>query len=176
MSIEKFPSQNEEIKTKLSWEQKEILKHFKKAKRSEERVKLFAKFADEYGIDTLLGLFEGVGDLSSSALAGIYLMFEANQTNLRKTDFLKIIALQTTDFAIGSVPIIWIVGDHFFKANKISSKYFVKNTNEIKVKAKELGITDQEIAQVEKSAMELPKLLTFPVQYFKNDTEMQMAA
>lgn len=139
-------------------EQQEILNQLKSAKGSQARVEMYGKLMDDYGIDAMLGLAEGLGDGASSAVSGLYLAAEAVNAGLDKKAYLKIIALQTVDFGIGSIPIAGDVFDYFFKANKQSGKMFANHTEDIKKKARKLGISEEEIVRIDTAAEKLPQV------------------
>ena len=143
----------------LSDLQKEILSELSKTKGSEERVRRFGKIVDDYGVDALLGLFPAAGDVSSSLVSGIYLLMESKIADLDKGAMLRIIGLQTADAFVGLIPFVGDVADYFFKANKWSVRDFEKRTVEIEEKARELGCTEEQIANVRKKASELPRIV-----------------
>jgi len=91
--------------------QKEILHELSRTKGSEERVRQFGKIVDDYGVDALLSLFPGLGDVSSSLVSGIYLLAEANIADLDKGAMLKIIGLQTADAFVGMIPFVGDVAE-----------------------------------------------------------------
>lgn len=158
MSLHRREDLSTEVEAGLTSEQREIMAKLRAAKSSEERVKVFAKFADDVGLDPLLSLIPALGDGGSSIVSGIYLLFEARKAGLSKWDYLKIIGLQGADFAIGSMPLIGDAADYFFKANKWSSKSFEQQTEELVKKAREAGVPEEKIAQIQASASRLPQL------------------
>ncbi len=146
-------------KEELSTLQQDIIQQLKKAEGSEARVRLYGKIVDTYGVDALVGLIPELGDASSSLLSGLYLLFEAKAAGLSKTEYLKIIGLQTADFFVGAIPVVGDIADYFFKANNWSASYFEKRTQELEQKAKEAGISEAQIAQIRERAERLPQLV-----------------
>lgn len=142
-----------------STEREKILEQLEKAKNSEARVRLFADIMDDKGFEAITGLFPEIGDATTSAIAGIYLLFEASRAGLSKTDYLKIVGLETADLFVGSVPLAGDVLDFFFKANKRSLKLFEKRTAELAESARAAGVPETEIANITADAETLPKLV-----------------
>ena len=136
-----------------------ILRELEKAKGSEERVRLFADIMDKKGFDAIIGLFPEIGDASSSAIAGLYLLLEANRAGLDKSDYLKIIGLQATDLFVGSVPVVGDIADYFFKANLKSVDLFAERTAALVREATAAGVPEAEIAKITADPDTLPQLV-----------------
>jgi hypothetical protein len=113
---------------------------------------------DKYGLDFLLSLFSELGDAASSTVSGLYLLFEAKKAGLDTKSYLKIIGLQLADIFVGVVPIGGDALDYLFKANKLSAEEFTKKKTEVIAKAREMGMSETEIAQIEKDAKLLPQV------------------
>ena len=69
------------------------------------------------GIDALLGLVPGIGDLVSTALAS-YLIWEARQLGLPRWKIARMIGNVAADTVLGAVPLAGDVFDVFFRANR----------------------------------------------------------
>src|ERR671914_1217454 len=69
------------------------------------------------GIDALLGLIPGIGDLVSTALAS-YIIWEARQLGLPRWKVARMIGNVAVDTAIGAIPVAGDAFDLFFKANE----------------------------------------------------------
>ena len=69
------------------------------------------------GIDALLGLIPGIGDLVSTALAS-YIIWEARQLGLPRWKIARMIGNVAVDTAIGAIPVAGDAFDLFFKANE----------------------------------------------------------
>ena len=142
----------------LTHQQKKALEELRVAKNSEERVKVFAKVADDIGLDPLISLVPELGDAGSSIVSGLYLLFEARKAGLGSMDYLKIIGLQGADIAVGAIPVIGDVADYFFKANKWSTKGFETKTKELVEKARKAGVPEDKIQQLMLSAERWPQM------------------
>lgn len=139
-------------------EQLEVLERLKKAKSSAERVDVVATALDTFGLDVIVGLIPVEGDGASSIIAGLYLLAEAKHADLGAMSYLKIIALQVADFAIGVVPVVGDAADYVFQANKMSAGMFAKNMEQIKQEAVKMGIPPEEIAKISDDGKNLPQL------------------
>jgi hypothetical protein len=148
----------DKVEEQLTPQQKEIMEKLRVAKSSEERVKLFAKVADDIGLDPLLSLIPELGDAGSSIVSGVYLLLEAKKAGLGTMSYLKIIGLQAADFAVGAIPVLGDVADYFFKANKWSAKSFEEQTQELIEKARKAGVSEDKIAKLNQSAEKWPQL------------------
>jgi hypothetical protein len=157
-------------------QQSEILEQLRAAKNAEARVRTFAKIMDTYGVDAILGLFVGAGDATMSALSGLYLMYEAEKAGLKKTDFIKIAALQAADFFIGAIPIAGDVADFFFRASKMSIPLFQDRTEELIREARAAGVSEDAIAKITESAEKLPRLTNQAIAVHKAVEHLRKAA
>ncbi|NIX76214.1 DUF4112 domain-containing protein [Microvirga terricola] len=68
------------------------------------------------GLDAVIGLAPGVGDLIAAAL-GSYIIWEASRLGLPRRKIARMIANLVFDTAIGAVPVAGDAFDIFFKAN-----------------------------------------------------------
>jgi hypothetical protein len=155
----KKPSEELDYLTEKNKIKQEVVEELKRVVGSEARVKAFAKMMDKYGVDAIVGLFPEIGDAASSAFSGLYLIFEAQHSDLDATAYLKIIGLQAADFFVGAVPIVGDVMDYFFKANDWSVNMFEEKKKEVMAKARAAGVAESEIAKIEESGKLLPQLL-----------------
>lgn len=138
--------------------QKKALEELKMAKNSEERVKLFAKIADDVGLDPLISLIPELGDAGSSIISGLYLLYEGKKAGIGMSGYLKIIALEAADFAVGAIPVLGDVADYFFKSNKWAAKSFEERTKELAEKARKAGVSEDKIQTLMLSAEKWPQL------------------
>jgi hypothetical protein len=69
------------------------------------------------GVDSLLGLVPGVGDLLSTLLQG-YVLFEAVRLGVPRKVLARMLGNVVIDTAVGLVPILGDVFDFFFKAGR----------------------------------------------------------
>lgn len=142
---------NRVLKENLSLTQQKIIKELAVAKDAEERVKLFAKRTDKYGIDFIAWLVPILWDFTPAIVSTCYLLAEWIQIWLSRKDCLKILWYQTADFFVWSFPLIWDIADIFFKGNKYSSKIFSKHLKKLEAYAKEQWISQDEISRIVKS-------------------------
>lgn len=68
------------------------------------------------GLDSLLGLFPGLGDLASTLIA-LYILYAARERGVSKVTLARMGANLLIDGAIGSIPLVGDVFDVFWKAN-----------------------------------------------------------
>ena len=69
------------------------------------------------GIDALLGLIPGIGDLVSTALAS-YIIWEAKQLGLPRWKIARMIGNVAIDTTVGAIPFAGDLFDVAFKANR----------------------------------------------------------
>jgi hypothetical protein len=69
-----------------------------------------------FGLDPLLGLIPGGGDLVGLAIS-LYLIAQSRQLNTPRKTQLKMIANTLIDAGIGAIPILGDLFDIFYKAN-----------------------------------------------------------
>jgi hypothetical protein len=68
------------------------------------------------GIDPLLGLFPGGGDVVGAALSG-YIVYESWRLGVPAAGLLRMVANVIADTALGAVPVAGDVFDAYWKAN-----------------------------------------------------------
>ena len=73
------------------------------------------------GIDALLGLIPGIGDLVSTALAS-YIVWEARQLGLPRWKIARMIGNLAVDTTIGAIPFAGDLFDVAFRANRRNMK------------------------------------------------------
>lgn len=139
-------------------QQQAILDRLAKAKSSSDRVEVVATALDTFGLDVLVGLFPVYGDAAASIIPGLYLLAEAKHADLGAISYLKIIALQVADFAIGAVPVVGDAADYVFQANKMSAHLFTQKMEKIKREALKMGISPEEVAKISNDGKNLPQL------------------
>jgi hypothetical protein len=69
------------------------------------------------GLDPLLGLIPGAGDLVTTLLS-LYIVYEAHRAGLPKPALLRMVANIAIDAIISTVPMLGDVGDIFWRANR----------------------------------------------------------
>ena len=70
-----------------------------------------------FGLDPVLGLVPGAGDLASTLLS-LYVVVEAVRLGLPAPTIAKMLAIVALDALLGSIPAIGVVFDAVFKANR----------------------------------------------------------
>ena len=129
----------------LDMDKEKILKQLESAKNAEDRVKLFARWADTFGLEAVVWLFEAIGDFTPAIVCTCYLLGEWIHIWLSWKDCLKILWYQTADVLIGIIPGIWDVADFFFHSNRYSSKLFSAYLDKLKQAALERWVSMKEI-------------------------------
>ncbi len=69
-----------------------------------------------FGVDPIVGLIPGLGDLASPIFAGL-LMVEGARLKVPKIILMRMLVNALTDAVIGAIPFVGMVGDIFFRAN-----------------------------------------------------------
>lgn len=136
---------NSQLNDSLDMDKEKIIKQLKKAKNVEDRVKLFSKWTDSYGLEAIISLVPEVWDLAPSIVSTCYLLAEWINIWLSRTDCLKILWYQTADILVGAIPGVWDVADFFFKSNKYSAKIFSQHLEKLKKAALEKWVSQEEI-------------------------------
>lgn len=70
-----------------------------------------------FGLDGIIGLVPGIGDLVSAALSS-YIVFEARRLGLPRRKLARMVGNVAFDAAIGIVPFLGDAADVLFKANR----------------------------------------------------------
>lgn len=69
------------------------------------------------GLDPILGILPGAGDLVSSAIS-LYLVLEGINVGVPRSTLVRMLANIAVDAIIGSIPVIGVLFDAVWKANK----------------------------------------------------------
>ena len=95
-----------------------------------KRVRLLSRLLDEQfripgttyrlGLDGLLGLIPGVGDVAGGLLS-TYILYEAMRLGAPRTLLLRMVANIGIDTVVGAVPVVGDIFDVAWKANKKNS-------------------------------------------------------
>lgn len=134
-----------------SQEKIEILEKLEKAKSVKERVDLFGKVMDTFGVDAIVSLVPELGDIGSSVVSSLYLLGEGKKMGFWRKQSLQILGYQTADILVGAVPVIGDIADYFFKANRRSAKIFDKHFEKLKKEALKKGVSQEEISKIEEN-------------------------
>ncbi|WP_226480254.1 DUF4112 domain-containing protein [Natrinema amylolyticum] len=73
------------------------------------------------GIDPIVGILPGAGDTAAAAVS-LYLVVESARLGVSQSTLLRMLANIGVDTVIGSVPVLGVVFDAFWKANKWNLK------------------------------------------------------
>lgn len=141
----------------LTSEQLKILEKLTKSNSIKERVKLFGKIMDTYGVEPLLSLIPILGDIWINTIATIFLLSEWKKMWLSFGNMLKILGYQWTDATIWSIPVLWTIVDFFFKWSKRSAKIFEKHFEKLKKEAMKKWISPKAIEEIESKNKEFLK-------------------
>src|SRR5262245_41950355 len=76
----------------------------------------FSLFGFRFGLDAVVGLIPGMGDVIS-AIGSVYLLWVARQLGVPRPKMARIAALIVTDLVVGLVPFLGDVADAAFKAH-----------------------------------------------------------
>jgi hypothetical protein len=74
-----------------------------------ERARTFARWMDRYGLDPLIGLIPGIGDVLGAAL-GLYIVSIAVRRGMSTPVIIRMF--------VGVLPVIGDIADFFYKANE----------------------------------------------------------
>jgi hypothetical protein len=69
-----------------------------------------------FGIDAIIGLVPGIGDLVSSAI-GLFIVWRGARLGLPAVAVARMLATTVVDLAVGAIPIVGDAFDLWFKAN-----------------------------------------------------------
>lgn len=89
----------------------------------------FSVFGFRFGLDPIIGLIPGIGDIISAAFS-TYLLIIALQMHLSRRAIVLMIVNISVDFLFGLVPLLGDIADAWYKANmrnlRIIERYAAK--------------------------------------------------
>lgn len=88
-----------------------------------------------FGLDPILGLIPGVGDLASYAVSGLIIFYISRYGASRKV-IIMMIGNAALDAVIGSIPILGHLFDFYYKANERNLKLLQEHYEEGKYEGK----------------------------------------
>lgn len=91
----------------------------------------FKIFDFRFGIDPLLGLLPGSGDMIATFLS-LYLLYIGIRIQVPRPELMKMVANIGFDLVLGVIPVAGDVGDFFFKASERNFKILEKYADSIK--------------------------------------------
>jgi hypothetical protein len=82
-----------------------------------ERARTIARWMDKYGLDPLIGLVPGIGDVIGAAF-GLYIVTIAVRRGLSKAVVARMLLHLGFDMVVGAIPVVGDVADFLYKANE----------------------------------------------------------
>lgn len=82
-----------------------------------ERARTVARWMDRYGLDPLIGLVPGVGDVIGAGF-GLYIVSIAVRRGLSKAVVARMLLHLAIDMLVGAIPVVGDVADFVYKANQ----------------------------------------------------------
>ena len=87
-----------------------------------------------FGMDSVLGLFPGLGDLLTSAIA-LLIVHHAWQTGASKLMLTRMLGNVGVDFVVGAIPFVGDLFDFVFKANRKNARLLEEHLHPQSAKA-----------------------------------------
>ncbi len=115
----------EKMKSKLTPEE------LKRIEGGVKRAEMLAKVLDDAYLDPLIGAFLPEGGDAATALAGLYIVYEAKKAGMSGFELTKMIGRTGFDFLSGAIPIVGDLFDFFYKSNKKNAEVLRKHFEEI---------------------------------------------
>lgn len=86
----------------------------------------------KFGLDPLIGLIPGIGELITAALS-LYLVWIGWQAKISTSTIIRMVLNVVLDFALGIIPIVGDITDFFYKSNTLNLKLLEQalNHNEV---------------------------------------------
>lgn len=81
-----------------------------------------------FGLDSVLGLFPGLGDVLTSAIA-LLIVHHAWQTGASKLTLTRMLGNVGVDFVVGAIPFVGDLFDFVFKANRKNARLLEEHLN-----------------------------------------------
>lgn len=128
-----------------------MLKRLKNAKNAEDRVRVMATILDLFGVEVLIGtFFPAVGDMGVAGANFLYLVHEAKRAGipLDVWQLSHFASLKAMDAGLGVVPVAGDLADAAYMSNIRALATFEANTNFLVKRAKEMGISQEEIDRI----------------------------
>ncbi len=140
-------------------EQQAIAQQLIQAESARKRVQLLATVLDRFGVEAFVGTFvPALGDGATSAMAGAYILAEAERAGMDEEEILKLVVYQGKDFAVGAIPVIGDLADLLLShANIKSAKVFKTRVKDLEVQAIEDGLDPKMVQLIVRAASKLEK-------------------
>ena len=150
----------------LTEEQRKLALKVFRVQGATKRMEVFSNIMDGKGflgsfkgVDALIGLIEGPGDIISGVFSTLYILHLAKQAGLSEKSMNKIRTLHVFDTLVGAIPFVGSAWDFFFKANKRSHTTFLKRVKTIEAEAKRKGIPEEDVQKLREAAEKLPNVI-----------------
>ena len=98
------------------------------------------------GIDPIIGLIPGGGDLVSTAFSA-YIIFLATRFGIRRQDLAKMIFNIALEAVVGTVPLVGDLFDAFYKSNIRNLALLEQHLMVVEPELEEVGSADSDFAQ-----------------------------
>jgi hypothetical protein len=82
-----------------------------------ERARTVARWMDKYGLDPLIGLIPGVGDVIGAGF-GLYIVSIAVRRGLSAAVIARMLLHLAIDMVVGAIPVVGDLADFAYKANQ----------------------------------------------------------
>lgn len=103
-------------------------------KRIEVGVKnaeFLAKVLDDAYLDPIIGAFFPEGGDAATAVAGLYIVYEARKAGMSNWELAKMLGRTGFDFLHGAIPIVGDFFDFFYKSNKKNAEVLRRHFDKI---------------------------------------------
>ncbi|CAN5327242.1 DUF4112 domain-containing protein [soil metagenome] len=94
-----------------------------------ERARTIARWMDRYGLDPILGLIPGIGDVIGAGF-GLYIVSIGVRRGLSKPVVARMLFHLFVDMLVGAVPVIGDAADFFYKSNEKNLRLLEKHVGE----------------------------------------------
>ena len=143
----------EEIKAMTEEERALLREHIVEALQTaatvEARVQIYARVMDVYGVDTIIGFVcPEYGDIATALAGAAYLLWEAENADLKTVEKWKIVGYQVADAALGLVPGLDLILDTGFQANVLAARAFTDQVENLAVNARAAGVPEEVIQKI----------------------------
>jgi len=124
---------NQKFSVPMGTDPQSVRQRVEAMERVLERLFVIPGTKRQVGLDVILDLIPGVGDVAAAAL-GAYIVWEAKNLGMSKSQMARMAGNVGVDFALGLIPWIGAVPDFFFRSNtrnlRIIKKHLDKHHGE----------------------------------------------
>ncbi|MBI5422036.1 DUF4112 domain-containing protein [Candidatus Peregrinibacteria bacterium] len=135
----------EKMKVKMTPEE------LKRIEAGVKRAEKLADLLDDKYLDPIIGLFFPEGGDAATALAGLYILYEAKKANMSTWELTKMVGRTSFDFLHGAIPVVGDVMDFVYKSNKKNAEALRKHFEEISAGADMTNELEQDLVERERS-------------------------